>query len=94
MWAGDLAANSLLHGETSKSCMLAQGLAVRFQRSQDNGRASDFKMGQPPSSKYKFCVRCADEESRKNYEKYGHPDGPQALNMGIALPEWIFRQAA
>ena len=35
------------------------------------------------------CCR-ADEVSRENYEKYGHPDGPQSLNMGVALPEWIF----
>lgn len=31
-----------------------------------------------------------DETARKNYEKYGHPDGPQSLDIGIALPEWIF----
>ncbi|EIE19320.1 hypothetical protein COCSUDRAFT_48909 [Coccomyxa subellipsoidea C-169] len=31
-----------------------------------------------------------DDTARENYEKYGHPDGPQALNMGVALPEWIF----
>ncbi|GAX76583.1 hypothetical protein CEUSTIGMA_g4029.t1 [Chlamydomonas eustigma] len=31
-----------------------------------------------------------DEVSRQNFEKYGHPDGPQAMNIGIALPEWIF----
>jgi len=31
-----------------------------------------------------------DEVSRKNYEKYGHPDGPQAMNVGVALPEWMF----
>lgn len=28
--------------------------------------------------------------SRENYEKYGHPDGPQSINMGVALPEWMF----
>ena len=37
------------------------------------------------------AARCpADETSRENYEKYGHPDGPQSLNMGVALPEWMF----
>lgn len=25
-----------------------------------------------------------------NYEKYGHPDGPQGMNIGIALPSWMF----
>ena len=36
------------------------------------------------------ACRRADEVSRENYEKYGHPDGPQSLNMGVALPEWMF----
>ena len=37
------------------------------------------------------CPCCpADEVSRENFEKYGHPDGPQSLNMGVALPEWMF----
>ncbi|KAG2485811.1 hypothetical protein HYH03_015521 [Edaphochlamys debaryana] len=31
-----------------------------------------------------------DEVSRKNYEKYGHPDGPQAMDVGVALPTWLF----
>ncbi|KAK0535146.1 secretory subunit [Tilletia horrida] len=30
-----------------------------------------------------------DENIRKNYELYGHPDGRQELSMGIALPTWI-----
>jgi hypothetical protein len=36
----------------------------------------------------------ADDVSRENYEKYGHPDGPQALSMGVALPEWLLSQDA
>ena len=29
----------------------------------------------------------ADDVARENYEKYGHPDGPQALNLvGPAAP--------
>eukprot|EP00884_Botryococcus_braunii_P003385 jgi/Botrbrau1/13047/Bobra.0187s0009.1 len=31
-----------------------------------------------------------DPASRENYEKYGHPDGRQGLDIGIALPEWMF----
>lgn len=31
-----------------------------------------------------------DEVARKNWEKYGHPDGPQSKTLGIALPEWVF----
>lgn len=30
-----------------------------------------------------------DDEARKNWEKYGNPDGPGATNFGIALPPWI-----
>ncbi|KAI8482878.1 hypothetical protein Bbelb_394130 [Branchiostoma belcheri] len=30
-----------------------------------------------------------DEETRKNWEEYGNPDGPQATTFGIALPSWI-----
>ncbi|KAL1927466.1 hypothetical protein VTP01DRAFT_3703 [Rhizomucor pusillus] len=28
-----------------------------------------------------------DEEVRKNYEMYGHPDGKQSFSMGVALPK-------
>ncbi|CAM0136749.1 unnamed protein product [Umbelopsis sp. WA50703] len=30
-----------------------------------------------------------DDEIRKNYEEYGHPDGKQSYTMGIALPKWL-----
>lgn len=30
-----------------------------------------------------------DPISRENYEKYGHPDGRQGLQMGIALPQFL-----
>ncbi|KAK9831724.1 hypothetical protein WJX74_007311 [Apatococcus lobatus] len=31
----------------------------------------------------------SDEDARKNYEKHGHPDGPQAISVSVALPEWL-----
>ncbi|KXZ42319.1 hypothetical protein GPECTOR_162g134 [Gonium pectorale] len=31
-----------------------------------------------------------DEVARENYRKYGHPDGPQAMDVGVALPTWLF----
>ena len=34
-------------------------------------------------------VRLTDEEIRRNYEEYGHPDGKQDYSIGIALPKWI-----
>jgi len=30
-----------------------------------------------------------DPVSRENYEKYGHPDGRQGMQMGIALPKFL-----
>jgi translocation protein SEC63 len=27
-----------------------------------------------------------DDDIRKNYEQYGHPDGKQSFSMGVALP--------
>eukprot|EP00879_Flechtneria_rotunda_P003234 GHRR01003457.1.p1 GENE.GHRR01003457.1~~GHRR01003457.1.p1 ORF type:complete len:707 (+),score=247.45 GHRR01003457.1:307-2427(+) len=38
----------------------------------------------------KAYAALTDEVSRQNYEKYGHPDGPQGMNLGVALPEWMF----
>ncbi|CAM9024345.1 unnamed protein product [Wickerhamomyces anomalus] len=30
-----------------------------------------------------------DEVTRENFEKYGHPDGPQQASYGIALPKFL-----
>lgn len=30
-----------------------------------------------------------DDTARRNFELYGHPDGPSAMHFGIALPSWI-----
>ncbi|RZC38285.1 translocation protein SEC63 -like [Asbolus verrucosus] len=30
-----------------------------------------------------------DDEARRNWEKYGNPDGPGVMRFGIALPSWI-----
>jgi len=30
-----------------------------------------------------------DETAKRNWEKYGNPDGPGAMSFGIALPSWI-----
>ncbi|KAK9503190.1 hypothetical protein O3M35_011812 [Rhynocoris fuscipes] len=30
-----------------------------------------------------------DDEAKRNWEKYGNPDGPGAMSFGIALPSWI-----
>ncbi|CAH8533122.1 unnamed protein product [Schistosoma turkestanicum] len=33
-----------------------------------------------------------NEESRKNWEEYGNPDGPGAAHFGIALPKWMIQK--
>ena len=33
-----------------------------------------------------------DETARENYKKHGHPDGPQAMSISVALPEWFFNK--
>ncbi len=30
-----------------------------------------------------------DEETKKNWEEYGNPDGPGVTHFGIALPKWM-----
>ena len=30
-----------------------------------------------------------DEEARENWKTYGNPDGPRAVEVGIALPKWM-----
>lgn len=32
----------------------------------------------------------SDSETKENWQKYGNPDGQQAMQFGIALPKWIF----
>ena len=31
----------------------------------------------------------SDETSRVNFEKYGHPDGPQTRTLSFAMPDWL-----
>lgn len=40
----------------------------------------------------KAYAALTNEESRKNWEIYGNPDGPGATSFGIALPAWIVDQ--
>ncbi|GFR76794.1 translocation protein SEC63 homolog [Elysia marginata] len=37
----------------------------------------------------KAYAALTNEESRKNWEEFGNPDGPEATKFGIALPKWI-----
>ncbi|XP_064618130.1 translocation protein SEC63 homolog [Liolophura sinensis] len=37
----------------------------------------------------KAYAALTDEDSRKNWEEYGNPDGPGVTRFGIALPKWI-----
>lgn len=40
----------------------------------------------------KAYAALTDEESRKNWEEYGNPDGPTAAHFGIALPKWMIQK--
>lgn len=33
--------------------------------------------------------RLTDDETRKNFEEFGHPDGKQSFTMGVALPKGL-----
>lgn len=32
-----------------------------------------------------------DEKARDNYEKYGNPDGPRRLKIGLGMPDWLMK---
>lgn len=40
----------------------------------------------------KAYAALTNEESKKNWEEYGNPDGPGATSFGIALPKWIIER--
>ncbi|KAF5400536.1 Translocation protein SEC63 [Paragonimus heterotremus] len=40
----------------------------------------------------KAYAALTNEESRKNWEEYGNPDGPGAAHFGIALPKWMIQK--
>ncbi|XP_068223143.1 translocation protein SEC63 homolog isoform X2 [Palaemon carinicauda] len=40
----------------------------------------------------KAYLALTDDDARRNYERYGHPDGPGATHFGIALPSWIIEK--
>ncbi|TPX36853.1 hypothetical protein SeMB42_g03886 [Synchytrium endobioticum] len=35
-----------------------------------------------------------DEDARRNWEEFGHPDGKQSLSLGIALPSWLVSEGS
>lgn len=36
----------------------------------------------------------SDGKGKRNFELYGHPDGPQSVTLGVALPEWMMSDNA
>ncbi|KAL3881682.1 hypothetical protein ACJMK2_028087 [Sinanodonta woodiana] len=40
----------------------------------------------------KAYAALTDEETKKNWEEYGNPDGPGVTKFGIALPKWIIEE--
>eukprot|EP00735_Rhodelphis_limneticus_P001048 TRINITY_DN115_c0_g1::TRINITY_DN115_c0_g1_i1::g.14279::m.14279 TRINITY_DN115_c0_g1::TRINITY_DN115_c0_g1_i1::g.14279 ORF type:complete len:716 (-),score=228.94,sp/Q8VHE0/SEC63_MOUSE/28.15/6e-62,Sec63/PF02889.11/2.1e-39,Sec63/PF02889.11/8.9e-07,DnaJ/PF00226.26/7.6e-22,DnaJ/PF00226.26/5.2e+03 TRINITY_DN115_c0_g1_i1:360-2507(-) len=51
----------------------------------DNPEAAELKFVRV-SKAYKSLT---DEQTRKNYEKYGSPDGPQPISVAIGLPSFL-----
>nr|VZI16014.1 unnamed protein product [Spirometra erinaceieuropaei] len=41
---------------------------------------------------YKAYAALTDETAKKNWQEYGNPDGPEAINFGIALPKWMIKK--
>ena len=87
-----------LNREGNEQCLL---LRLSSDRSQTHCRKLSLvyhpdKNPDPKATEYfaeyitKAYQALTDETARANYEKYGHPDGQQAQDVGIALPEWIF----
>lgn len=36
-----------------------------------------------------LMISLTHEETRRNWEEYGNPDGPGEKSFGIALPAWL-----
>lgn len=49
-------------------------------------KGGDTKIFQKINLAYKAL---SDEVARSNFEKYGHPDGPQTQTLSFALPDWL-----
>ncbi|XP_045471266.1 translocation protein SEC63 homolog [Harmonia axyridis] len=58
-------------------------LSLILHPDKDTGNAKEFM------KLTKAYQALTNEEARKNWEKYGNPDGPGAMSFGIALPSWI-----
>lgn len=58
-------------------------LSVIYHPDKETGDAKEFMR---ITKAYKALT---DEEAKKNWDKYGNPDGPGAMSFGIALPSWI-----
>merc|ERR1712025_876819 len=37
----------------------------------------------------KAYAALTDDVARENYQKYGHPDGPQSMSVSIGLPSFL-----
>ncbi|KAK9888878.1 hypothetical protein WA026_001099 [Henosepilachna vigintioctopunctata] len=58
-------------------------LSLILHPDKDTGNAKEFM------KLTKAYQALTNDEARKNWEKYGNPDGPGAMSFGIALPSWI-----
>ncbi|RUS16942.1 DnaJ domain-containing protein, partial [Jimgerdemannia flammicorona] len=69
-----------------KKTFKIRSLIYHPDKAPDDKRAEYMTIFVDISKAYKVLT---DEDTRKNYEEYGHPDGKQAFSMGIALPKWV-----
>nr|XP_058967109.1 translocation protein SEC63 homolog [Pocillopora verrucosa] len=58
-------------------------LSMKFHPDKDTGDSQKFMRIA------KAYEALTNEESRKNWEEHGNPDGPGATSFGIALPSWL-----
>ncbi|CAE1323240.1 SEC63 [Acanthosepion pharaonis] len=58
-------------------------LSLKYHPDRESGDSKKFMLIA------KAHAALTDEESRKNWEVYGNPDGPGFIRFGIALPKWI-----
>ncbi|KAK9789757.1 hypothetical protein WJX73_001047 [Symbiochloris irregularis] len=72
--------------EKSEISRAYRKLSVQFHPDKNPDPAAHKYFAEFITKAYKALT---DPVARKNYEQYGHPDGPQSIKLNVALPEWL-----
>eukprot|EP01113_Clastostelium_recurvatum_P007306 TRINITY_DN1339_c0_g1_i2.p1 TRINITY_DN1339_c0_g1~~TRINITY_DN1339_c0_g1_i2.p1 ORF type:complete len:707 (+),score=229.08 TRINITY_DN1339_c0_g1_i2:151-2271(+) len=72
--------------EEIKKAYRQQSLKYHPDRNPGNATAAEMYLGVQ-----KAYETLTNELARSNWEKYGNPDGPPAIVIGIALPRWLVK---